>query len=37
MVADDYLPLYGGKIWFKGDNGERLSVPYGGKLGIDPP
>lgn len=30
-VNDDYLPLYGGKVWFKGDNGERLSVPYGGQ------
>ena len=29
-VSDDYLPLYGGKIWVKGDNGEKLSIPYGG-------
>jgi hypothetical protein len=24
--------MYGGKIWFHGDNGEKLSVPYGGKM-----
>ncbi|CAI6093329.1 unnamed protein product [Clonostachys chloroleuca] len=29
-VNDELLPLYGGKIWFKGSNGESLSVPYGG-------
>lgn len=30
-VDDENLPLYGGKIWFNGDNGEKLSVPYGGR------
>ncbi|KAI9147819.1 Subtilisin NAT [Paramyrothecium foliicola] len=29
-VNEDLLPLYGGKIWVKGDNGEKLSIPYGG-------
>ncbi|KAH6606197.1 hypothetical protein Trco_005350 [Trichoderma cornu-damae] len=29
-VNDDYLPLYGGKIWIRGSNGEDLSIPYGG-------
>ena len=24
------LPLYGGKVWVSGDNGEKLCVPYGG-------
>ncbi|KAF4512058.1 hypothetical protein G6O67_001242 [Ophiocordyceps sinensis] len=24
------LPLYGGKIWIKGDNGEKLCIPYAG-------
>jgi hypothetical protein len=27
---EDLLPLYGGKIWITGDNGEKLSIPYGG-------
>jgi hypothetical protein len=31
-VDDDYLPLYGGKVWVKGDNGEKLSIPYGGEF-----
>lgn len=30
-IDDDYLPLYGGKVWFKGDNGEELAVAYGGE------
>ncbi|KAL7790302.1 peptidase S8/S53 domain-containing protein [Trichoderma ceciliae] len=29
-ISDDYLPLYGGKVWFRGSNGEDLSIPYGG-------
>ncbi|KND92962.1 Thermophilic serine proteinase [Tolypocladium ophioglossoides CBS 100239] len=29
-VDDDMLPLYGGKIWVKGSNGEELCIPYGG-------
>ncbi|KAK1248218.1 hypothetical protein MKX08_006438 [Trichoderma sp. CBMAI-0020] len=29
-ISDDYLPLYGGKIWVRGNNGENLSIPYGG-------
>ncbi|KAL6898828.1 peptidase S8/S53 domain-containing protein [Trichoderma evansii] len=29
-VSDDYLPLYGGKVWIRGNNGEDLSIPYGG-------
>ncbi|KAK5995716.1 Thermophilic serine proteinase [Cladobotryum mycophilum] len=29
-IDDDYLPLYGGKIWVRGSNGEDLSIPYGG-------
>ncbi|TFB06704.1 hypothetical protein CCMA1212_000331 [Trichoderma ghanense] len=29
-VTDDYLPLYGGKVWIRGSNGEDLSIPYGG-------
>ncbi|KAL9484180.1 hypothetical protein ACSS6W_002969 [Trichoderma asperelloides] len=29
-ISDDYLPLYGGKIWIRGNNGEDLSIPYGG-------
>ncbi|KJZ76749.1 hypothetical protein HIM_03626 [Hirsutella minnesotensis 3608] len=29
-VSDDLLPLYGGKIWVKGSNGEELCIPYGG-------
>lgn len=31
-VDDDYLPLYGGKIWVVSNHGERLAVPYGGSL-----
>ena len=31
-IDDDFLPLYGGKIWVNGDNGEKLSIPYGGKF-----
>ncbi|QLI67948.1 Pyrolysin [Metarhizium brunneum] len=27
---DDMLPLYSGKIWMKGNNGEQLCIPYGG-------
>jgi hypothetical protein len=30
-VDDDYLPLYGGKVWVKGDNGEKLAISYGGE------
>ncbi|KAM0301737.1 hypothetical protein ACHAPM_004885 [Fusarium culmorum] len=29
-VDDDYLPLYGGKVWVVSDHGEKLSIPYGG-------
>lgn len=29
-VDDDYLPLYGGKVWIHADNGEKLSISYGG-------
>ncbi|OBS22133.1 hypothetical protein FPOA_08469 [Fusarium poae] len=29
-VDDDYLPLYGGKVWVISDHGEKLSIPYGG-------
>ncbi|KAH7157153.1 peptidase S8/S53 domain-containing protein [Dactylonectria macrodidyma] len=29
-VDDDYLPLYGGKIWVVSNHGERLAIPYGG-------
>ncbi|KAM0245454.1 hypothetical protein ACHAP5_005410 [Fusarium lateritium] len=29
-VDDDYLPLYGGKVWINSDHGEKLSIPYGG-------
>ncbi|KAF5022434.1 hypothetical protein F66182_5519 [Fusarium sp. NRRL 66182] len=29
-VDDDYLPLYGGKVWIVSDHGEKLSIPYGG-------
>lgn len=29
-IEDDSLPLYGGKVWVLGDNGESLSIPYGG-------
>lgn len=29
-VDDEDLPLYGGKVWVLSDNGERLSIPYGG-------
>ncbi|KAF5673203.1 putative subtilisin-like serine protease [Fusarium heterosporum] len=29
-VNDDYLPLYGGKVWIHSDHGEKLSIPYGG-------
>ncbi|KAL7932468.1 subtilisin-like protein [Trichoderma chlorosporum] len=29
-ISDDYLPLYGGKVWIRGSNGEDLSIPYGG-------
>ncbi|KAL7951248.1 peptidase S8/S53 domain-containing protein [Trichoderma barbatum] len=29
-INDDYLPLYGGKVWIRGSNGEDLSIPYGG-------
>ncbi|KAG5971559.1 hypothetical protein E4U58_007410 [Claviceps cyperi] len=29
-VNDDMLPLYGGKLHLKGDNGEDLCIPYGG-------
>lgn len=31
-VDDDFLPMYGGKVLFLGDNAERLSVAYGGKI-----
>ncbi|KAM4057922.1 subtilase family protein [Hirsutella rhossiliensis] len=27
---DSMLPVYGGKIWIKGDNGEELCIPYAG-------
>ncbi len=26
-----FVPIYSGKVLIKGDNGERLSVPYMGK------
>ncbi|KAI5466831.1 peptidase S8/S53 domain-containing protein [Mariannaea sp. PMI_226] len=29
-IDDDYLPLYGGKVWVISSHGERLSIPYGG-------
>lgn len=29
------LPLYGGKIWIKGDNGEKLCIPYAGNQDHD--
>ncbi|KAL7781385.1 subtilisin-like protein [Trichoderma afarasin] len=29
-MNDDYLPLYGGKVWIRGSNGDDLSIPYGG-------
>lgn len=29
-INDDYLPLYGGKVWIRGSNGDDLSIPYGG-------
>ncbi|KAH8706750.1 peptidase S8/S53 domain-containing protein [Ilyonectria robusta] len=29
-VNDDYLPLYGGKVWVVSNHGERLAIPYGG-------
>ncbi|KAG9250584.1 peptidase S8/S53 domain-containing protein [Emericellopsis atlantica] len=29
-VDDDLLPMYGGKVHINGDNGERVSIPYGG-------
>ncbi|KAK7431544.1 hypothetical protein QQZ08_002035 [Neonectria magnoliae] len=29
-VDDDYLPLYGGKVWVVSNHGERLAIPYGG-------
>ncbi|KAF4981815.1 hypothetical protein FZEAL_2442 [Fusarium zealandicum] len=29
-VDDDYLPLYGGKVWITSDHGEKVSIPYGG-------
>ncbi|KAG6058284.1 hypothetical protein E4U17_000185 [Claviceps sp. LM77 group G4] len=29
-VDDDMLPLYGGKLHIKSDNGEDLCIPYGG-------
>ncbi|ODA75991.1 hypothetical protein RJ55_08273 [Drechmeria coniospora] len=27
---DEAFPLYGGKLWVKGDGGEELCIPYGG-------
>ncbi|KAF7544235.1 hypothetical protein G7Z17_g10110 [Cylindrodendrum hubeiense] len=29
-VNEDYLPLYGGKIWVVSNQAERLAIPYGG-------
>lgn len=29
-INDGYLPLYGGKVWIRGSNGDDLSIPYGG-------
>jgi len=34
-VDDDYLPLYGGKVWIISDHGEKLSIPYGGSSILD--
>jgi hypothetical protein len=36
-LNDDYLPLYGGKVWINSDNGERLSIPYGGRSRVRRP
>lgn len=33
-VDDDYLPLYGGKVWIISDHGEKLSIPYGGSSSL---
>lgn len=35
-VDDDYLPLYGGKVWINSDHGEKLSIPYGGLSTVAP-
>ncbi|PHH81808.1 hypothetical protein CDD82_7793 [Ophiocordyceps australis] len=29
-INDDFLPIYGGKVWVNGDNGESLCVSYAG-------
>ena len=29
-VDDDLLPIYGGKVWIQGDNGEKQCIPFGG-------
>lgn len=35
VTDDDLLPLYGGKIWIKGSNGEELCIPYGSRCSCD--